>query len=114
MKKTTAAFALSHLAGVALAGAALAQAPGESTAWRAVECDHACLSQFARDYVAALAKRNAASLKQLKTVRFTENDVELPFGKAQSLFYVGQRRRLFGDIGRLYQSWYCVSGYAHN
>jgi len=64
-----------------LTGAALAQAPGESTAWKAVDCDHACLSQFARDYVAALAKRNAASLKQGKTVRFTENDVELPFGK---------------------------------
>jgi hypothetical protein len=64
-----------------MAGAAVAQAPGESTAWKAVDCDHACLSQFARDYVAALAKRNAASLKQGKTVRFTENDVELPFGK---------------------------------
>src|SRR5262245_13148855 len=51
---------------------ALAQAPGESTAWRTVECDHACLSQFARDYVAALARRNAASLKQAKVVRFTE------------------------------------------
>lgn len=63
------------------AGAVLAHAPGESTAWRAVDCDHACLSQFARDYVAAMAKRNAASLKQAKTVRFTENDVELPFGK---------------------------------
>ena len=63
------------------ASAAMAQAPGESTAWRAVDCDHACLSQFARDYVAALAKRNAAMLKQAKVVRFTENDVELPFGK---------------------------------
>jgi hypothetical protein len=64
-----------------MAGGALAQAPGESTAWKAVDCDHACLSQFARDYMAALARRDAASLKQLKSVRFTENDVELPFGK---------------------------------
>jgi hypothetical protein len=62
-------------------GIALAQAPGESTAWRAVDCDHACLSQFARDYVAAMARRNAASLKQARVVRFTENNVELPFGK---------------------------------
>jgi len=63
------------------AGTALAQAPGESTAWRAVDCDHACLSQFARDYVAAMVRHNAASLKQARVVRFTENDVELPFGK---------------------------------
>ncbi len=76
VKKTTVALALSMMAGVALA-----QAPGESTAWRAVECDHACLSQFVRDYMAALVKRNPASLKVAKTVRFTENDVELPFGK---------------------------------
>jgi hypothetical protein len=39
------------------------------------------LSQFARDYVAALATRNSATLKQHRTVRFTENNVELPFGR---------------------------------
>ena len=75
MKKTIA------LALCLTAGTALAQAPGESTAWRAVDCDHACLSQFARDYVAAMVRHNAASLKQARVVRFTENDVELPFGK---------------------------------
>lgn len=64
-----------------ISGAALAQAPGESTAWRVRSCDHACLSQFARDYVAALARRDASTLKQQKNVRFTENNVELPFGK---------------------------------
>ena len=64
-----------------ISSAALAQAPGESTAWRVRSCDHACLSQFARDYVAALARRDASTLKQQKTVRFTENNVELPFGK---------------------------------
>ena len=63
------------------AGSAMARAPGESTAWRVPECDHACLSQFVRDYMAAFAKRDAASLKQAKLVRFTENNVELPFGK---------------------------------
>ena len=55
--------------------------PGESTAWSTSDCDHACLSQFVREYMAALAKRDAASLKQAKAVRFTENNVELPFGK---------------------------------
>ncbi len=63
------------------AGAAMARAPGENTAWRVPDCDHACLSQFARDYVAALVKHNAAALKQAKAVRFTENNVELSFGK---------------------------------
>jgi hypothetical protein len=74
--KKMAAFAL-----VLVAGSGFARAPGESTAWRVPTCDHACLSQFARDYAAALGKRNAASLKQQKKVRFTENDVELAFGK---------------------------------
>ncbi|MET0282396.1 MAG: hypothetical protein ABW278_14915 [Steroidobacteraceae bacterium] len=64
-----------------IAAAAHAQAPGERTAWQQVDCDHACLSQFARDYVAALGQRNPASLKQQPRVRFTENNVELPFGK---------------------------------
>ena len=60
---------------------AQARAPGERTAWQKVECDHACLSQWTRDYMAAFAKRDASSLKQHKAVRFTENNVELPFGK---------------------------------
>jgi hypothetical protein len=64
-----------------VASAAMARAPGESTAWQVADCDHACLSQFVRDYVAALAQRNAVALKQHPTVRFTENNVELPFGK---------------------------------
>ena len=57
-----------------------ARAPGERTAWQAVECDHACLSQWTRDYVSALARRDASSLKQHDDLRFTENNVELPFG----------------------------------
>jgi len=61
--------------------AAQARAPGESSAWKEVDCNHACLSKLATDYVAALAKRDAASLKQQKSVRFTENNVLLPFGK---------------------------------
>jgi len=61
--------------------AAQARAPGESTAWRVPDCDHACLTQFAKDYVAAIAKRNASTLKQAKNVHFTENNVPLVFGK---------------------------------
>jgi hypothetical protein len=64
-----------------LGSTALAQLPpGESTAWRAVDCDHACLSQLVRDYMTALARRDASSLRQAKIVRFTENNVELTFG----------------------------------
>jgi hypothetical protein len=72
---------ISFLAVATLAVTAHARAPGERSAYQTVTCDHACLSQFARDYMAALAKRNAASLKQQARVRFTENNVELPFGK---------------------------------
>jgi hypothetical protein len=61
--------------------AARAHAPDESTAWRVSTCDHACLTQFAKDYVAAMARRDASTLKQAGSVRFTENNVELPFGK---------------------------------
>jgi hypothetical protein len=60
---------------------AQAQAPDESTAWRVPTCDHACLTQFAKDYVTAIAKRDASTLKQAKSVHFTENNVELSFGK---------------------------------
>jgi hypothetical protein len=58
-----------------------ARAPGERSAWQAVDCNHACLSQWTRDYVAALARRDASALKQHKELRFTENNVVLPFGK---------------------------------
>ena len=57
-----------------------AQAPGERTAYAAVKCDHECLSGIARDYMAALAKRDASRLKTSSRMRFTENNVEMPFG----------------------------------
>jgi len=66
---------------VTVATLAQAQAPGERTAWQTIDCDHECLSQFARDYMAALASHDAAKLSTVAHVRFTENDVELPFGK---------------------------------
>jgi hypothetical protein len=76
MKKII-AFALCLVTGTALA----ARAPGESTAWKVPDCDHACLSKFVTDYMAALAKRSPGALKVSKDVRFTENNVELSFGK---------------------------------
>ncbi len=75
---------MKKIAAIALclvAGAALARAPGENTAWKVQDCDHACLSTFVTDYMAALAKRNPGALKVGKNLRFTENNVELPFGK---------------------------------
>ncbi len=79
MKKSMKALGVVMLGFAAIA--ARAQAPGETTAWRVPDCDHACLTQFAKDYVAAVAKRNASTLKQAKSVHFTENNVELSFGK---------------------------------
>lgn len=75
--KKTAIFLLAATAALT----AQARAPGERSAWQAVTCDHACLSQWTRDYVAALAKRDASSLRVHQDVRFTENNVELPLGK---------------------------------
>lgn len=66
---------------LALAAVAHAQAPGERTAWRAVDCDHECLSQFVRDYVAAMVAHDPSKLQTETDVRFSENDVALAFGK---------------------------------
>jgi hypothetical protein len=75
--KKIAAFALSLVA-----AGAMARGPGDNTAWRgAPTCDYACLTKFVQDYMTAFVKHDAASLKQAKKVRFTENNVELPFGK---------------------------------
>jgi hypothetical protein len=64
-----------------VADAAIARAPGESTAWKVPDCNHACLTKHVTDYMAALAKRNPGALKVHKSIRFTENNVELPFGR---------------------------------
>lgn len=69
------------LLAAAVALTAAARAPGERSAWQQVTCDHACLSQWTRDYVNALAKRDPSLLKTHHSVRFTENNVELPFGR---------------------------------
>lgn len=64
-----------------MAGTAMARAPGESTAWKVSDCNHACLSKIVADYMAAFSKRNPGALKLHKDIRFTENNVELSFGK---------------------------------
>ena len=66
---------------LAIAAVAHAQAPGQRTAWQAIDCDHECLSQFARDYVAAMVAHDPSKLKTEGEVHFTENDVDLAFGK---------------------------------
>jgi hypothetical protein len=68
--------AVSLLLGVA----AYAQAPGESSAVLPADCDRHCLIGFARGYMDALVKRDPSRAALAKTVRFTENDVEMPIG----------------------------------
>jgi hypothetical protein len=62
------------------ANAAMARAPGARTAYAPVTCNYDCLTGFARDYMAALAKRDPSRLKTHANLRFTENNVQLPFG----------------------------------
>jgi hypothetical protein len=65
---------------VALAGPALAQAPGQATAYRAVACDRACLAGQLHAYMDALTHHDPARARFAKDVTFTENDVALPIG----------------------------------
>jgi hypothetical protein len=60
--------------------AALAQAPGQSSAVIHVDCDRDCLIGFARNYVDALRNRDPARVALSSNVRFTENNVEMPIG----------------------------------
>lgn len=59
-----------------------AQAPGQRSALPPQDCDRQCLVGFLRQYMAALARRDASGLPVDPALRFTENNVELPFGKA--------------------------------
>jgi hypothetical protein len=60
--------------------AAIAQAPGESSAVPPGDCDHQCLIGLVHDYVAALGHKDPSLAHFARNVRFTENDVEMPFG----------------------------------
>ena len=57
-----------------------AQSPGNYSAVYPTDCDYACLTGHVNAYMAALARRNAASLPVSRHIRFTENNVEMPFG----------------------------------
>jgi len=67
-------------AAVTLTAPAQAQAPGYDSAVIKVTCDRDCLIEHARDYVKALAARDASRLPLSPHVRFTENNVEMPLG----------------------------------
>jgi hypothetical protein len=73
------------LAGALLSSAfssqVLAQAPGEPSAYVAVECDYKCLNGFVRGYMDALAKKDVSRVRVASNARFTENNVELALGQ---------------------------------
>jgi hypothetical protein len=62
------------------AAPALAQAPGEPSAYIAVTCDRDCLIGMARAYITALAAQDPSLAPLAEDVRFTENNVEMPIG----------------------------------
>jgi hypothetical protein len=74
--------ALLALLPFAMTDAARAQAPGERSALPPRDCDRACLVGIVNDYLAALGRRDPSRLPLAPDVRYAENDVELPHGKA--------------------------------
>jgi hypothetical protein len=78
LRRTVSALLLS----LVVATAGQAQAPGQRSALPPQDCDRACLVDFLRQYMAALARRDASVLPVDPALRFTENNVELPFGQA--------------------------------
>src|SRR6185312_881959 len=59
---------------------AWAQAPGERSAVIATDCDRSCLISSLHSYMDALAHKDPGRARFAKSVRFTENDVEMPIG----------------------------------
>ena len=57
-----------------------AQSPGNYSAVYPSDCDYACLTGHVNAYMTALAKRDAKSLRVSRSIRFTENNVEMSFG----------------------------------
>jgi len=60
---------------------AAAQVPGQSTAYKAITCDRACLIGFVHRYMDALTYKDRSRAPFAKDVVFTENDVVMPIGK---------------------------------
>jgi len=73
--------AIVSLAALGASSGAFAQAPGQRSAVIPDDCDRACLIGFVRSYMDALAHKDAARVRVAPNIRFTENNVELPFGK---------------------------------
>ncbi|RIV91426.1 hypothetical protein D2V17_03110 [Aurantiacibacter xanthus] len=71
------------LAAIALAlpMAAHAQAPGEESALRTVQCDYACLTGTMQQFVDALAAGDASALPLSSDLLYTENNVPLALGE---------------------------------
>ena len=69
------------IAALLIATPALAQAPGQASAWTAVACDRACLIANLHRYMDALVHRDPARAPLAKDIRFTENDVAMPIGE---------------------------------
>jgi hypothetical protein len=67
---------------VAVTGSASAwaQAPGERSAVIATDCERSCLISALHSYMDALAHKDPGRAHFAKSVRFTENDVEMPIG----------------------------------
>ena len=63
-----------------LCTAVQAQSPGNDSAVFPTDCDYACLTGHVTAYMTALAQRDAKRLPVARKLRFTENNVEMPFG----------------------------------
>lgn len=87
-KKVILAGCVTALLGVTQAGAAQSAA-----------CDRACLADTAESYLAAMLAHDPAKLQLPKTVRYTENGVELPLpdGLWRTLQSVGKYRLIVAD-----------------
>ena len=75
-----------HLPGLALAALlmsspAVAQAPGQASAWNAVTCDRQCLIGDLHKYMDALTHKDPKRAPFARDVRFSENDVMMPIGE---------------------------------
>jgi hypothetical protein len=64
-----------------LAGPALAQAPGQASAWTTPACDRACLIGRLHGYMDALVRKDPSRAGLAKGATFTENDVAMPVGE---------------------------------
>jgi hypothetical protein len=93
------------LLGVTLAHA---QAPGESSAVVPRDCDRACLIGTLHSYMDALAHKEPARAHFSKSVRFTENDVDVAIGEGlwASVSAVAETGLEVADAGTGNAAWF--------